>query len=274
MPTTISTDRLTTIEVQPIHHAVSSLFKKLRQALGGEDQQVRSIRNALEEAGRHSRTVELIPLAVTPQLEGRTLTAAIELVREADVVISQPMIGGRNYPLAKNEGFRLVVMGPEGPLGGQTKALGRIKIPAGGGKMLYGYRLEFPEAMSRTDRRDSRRFRIEKHLQAEVELFPLNRKQPVRGTLIDLSITGLLIRGESAEVTSLIGKDAVVKVSLPDPVGDLVQVVSLVRCSRPDRRGTQEIAVQFKQPIPAIEQLIHQAETGQLRVNRQTRVSA
>ncbi|TVQ51644.1 MAG: PilZ domain-containing protein [Phycisphaerales bacterium] len=244
-------------DVRPIEPPVSSLINKLRQAFTGDDKsESGQVRSLLQQAERHSRVIELVPLLHTPQLQGRPLTATIEMLRQDDLVISQPMIGGRNYPLAKNEGFELVVTSPSGPRSGETKSLGRIKVPTAAGRTLYGYRIAIPASLEGADRRESRRHQFNERRAPVIEIYPLNREKPVRGKVLDISSTGVRILCEKCDLSHLVKQDAVLKIALPEPADDLVQVATLVRCSNVGRRGTQEIAAQFKQPVASLGALV------------------
>ena len=102
--------------------------------------------------------IELEPLD-QPSIHKLVLIASIEEVCTDEIIISQPLVGALNHPIAKGEMFRLLVTAKSiGQLSGKTESLGRIEIPANDLRMVYELMVDLTRAaielakLWRTDR--------------------------------------------------------------------------------------------------------------------------
>lgn len=121
---------------------MSDFLGSIKRALAGQEQPKDRVRRLLIAAQRSHASVQLE--STIAAAESGTPVASIEQVRAEDLIISQPLIGGRTHPLAVNEPLQIRVRAESGSMIGQTRSLGRIKLPSGGERVFYGYRLALP----------------------------------------------------------------------------------------------------------------------------------
>lgn len=269
---------------------MAEILAKLRGVLGevltGQADAARGIRELFEHAQRRNRKIELEPMLPSTAsarpasreadnghaLPARkdAMIATIEQVREDDLVISQPMIGGRVRPLVAGEPLQLGLIGPDGRHVGRTKCLGRIRIKSGGQQVMYGYRLAFPAALEPEDRRQNYRIGVEFDLAVLTELYVQDTGGPIVGVLMDLSAGGARARLRCPDVPrGFIGRvQAALRMTLPEPVGTVEQVVRVNRIERCARTGHNIVAIEFTEEIESLERLIRALEIRRAKRRR------
>lgn len=271
---------------------MAEILAKLRGVLGevlndvlvGSPDATRTVREFIEKAQRRYRKVELEPLltpgwpagavevtsGASPPPRRELMAATIEQVREADLVISQPMIGGRVRPLVAGEPLKIGVLGRDGRRVGRTKCLGRIRIQTGGRQMMYGYRLALPPELHAEDRRQNYRIPLEFDLAVVVELHPGDDAPAIVGVLMDLSAGGAKARIRCPELPAPIRAEGEVtlRMTLPDPVGSFEQPVRINRVERCIRTGHHIIAIEFGESVDAMDRLIRALEIRRAKRRR------
>jgi hypothetical protein len=222
----------------------------MRQALNGRLDGSVDVRSELLHAQRERVVVELEPLhraEPTPV----SLVTTIEQVRERDLVISQPVIGGRVRPLARYERYRLRFTGRSGRLVGEIESLGRIKVPAGAHGMLYGYRLSTPRALRVEDRRDGRLL-LGGMSVPEAQLQVLTHPAAIHGIVEDIDPSGACIVCRNARERVKRAQRAHFRFELPAPVGMIDEVVTITDASPDPRTGDVEVQLTFDQKNQAL----------------------
>ncbi len=225
-------------------------LERVRQALCGEANRRETVRRHLGHVLRRRTCLELDPLSIKDNRpRGRTMIVQIEMVRQDDFVIGQPAMGGCSYPLAAGEKLQVTLFSGVTRLTGETKCLGRIKIPSGSGGAFYGYRMVLPEVLTPVARRQRARtaaFTVA----PEAELRACTgHGGTVRGVVHDLSTTGMQIRSRNALGRVEAGMRMYLSTVLPAPVGELNEMV-VVRYLTPNERSDQVIIeVEFEQQL-------------------------
>jgi hypothetical protein len=238
---------------------VRRLLARLKQAVVPPDGSSVAVRRALL-AAQHARTP--VELQVVPRGEEvrPILSCTIEQLREGDLVIGQPLIGGLNHPLAIGEELTLAFLSTRGRLRGRTRSLGRIRIPSGGARMLSGYRLAIPDELHSVERREHHRVRLGIDLAPEAELFTRFDRGPVVGVVEDLSIGGVKIRSRNARGKVAAGRRAYVKMKLPPPINEIGQMVSITRVEPGNDREVLLISLLFERQLPQLAEFIQEAQ--------------
>ncbi|MCZ6494368.1 MAG: PilZ domain-containing protein [Planctomycetota bacterium] len=239
----------------------------MRRTLAGEPTSGQEVRRALLAAQRAGNRLELEPAALAPE-DATPMVARIEQVRAGDFIISQPSIGVFTHPLATGEQLRLSFVGSEGRVSGLTKSLGRIKIASGGTGMLYGYRLALPEALRENDERKFERMTIGFDLAPEVRLFSHDGAQAARGNVQDLSRGGMQIRCHEVSPRSAVGQRVRLDVLLPQPVGEVAAMATIVRLGAGLHSRQQIIGVEFEKEVQGLSELIGEVNTRRARRQR------
>lgn len=237
---------------------MSTWLSKIKRALTPEPESVRRVRGLLAEAYRTSTKLELEPLS-QPSLHKLMLIAAIEDVRENEIIISQPLVGALNHPLATGEHFRLLFASKSfGYLSGKTESLGRTEIESGEAKMIYGYRMSLPASLRVEDRRKKLRVSFGSGPPPSAALYPRRKCIPLRGTVQDVTPAGMLIRVlHKGEQELELGQKVHLSVSLPEPVGSIGVEVTVVRLAPSSNRVNNYVGVSFMREIEGLETLIN-----------------
>jgi PilZ domain len=243
---------------------MAAWFAKMIGALGGAAELHHSPRQVLQLAQRDRAKIALE--ALHPAAPNTTvLTTTIEQVREDDLVISQPVIGGLTHPLAFGEDLRLTFVNQRMHHTGVTKCLGRVKIPAGGSQTLFAYRLAMPVSLQSEDRRQHPRLDLPMSLSCEAHLYAPACDGPVLGTMVDVSMGGARIRTAMATDRIAAGQEIFLKAMLPEPVGLLDELVQVTRLEIDERTGGATIGLSFKRRIHGLAELMKAEESRQLR---------
>jgi len=239
------------------------VFTKMMQALSGQAEAKHAVRDALTAAFR-DRTK--IALEIDTGHQPVIMTTSLEQIREDDLAVSQPMVGGQTYQLAFGEELKLSFVNNGGFYTGQTRCLGRVKIPAGNpehderDQMIFAYRLALPESLGADDRRRAARVRLGFKKPIEAQLYaPASTAGPVLGTLVDVSLTGARIDTPASIGRITPGQALFLKTLLPDPVGLMDELVDVVRVDVDIRSGQHIIGLRFRKRINGMEDLIRRA---------------
>ncbi len=236
----------------------------VKRALGAGPSAQDTARLLLKEAYRARTTLDLEPLNQTG-FHKLVLAATIEQVRDDHLVISQPLIGALNHPLATGEEL-LMSFGVDsvGGVSGKTQALGRVQIPSGGARLLYGYRLAMPAVLRAHERRRHRRVTFGSGPPPSAALYPHPKDTPLRGTVLDISIRGMLIRVlHEPECELALQQRIHLSVQLPPPVGVIDEDVTVVRVAPSANRTNNYVGVAFDGEVEGLTELVHRLEEGQ-----------
>ncbi len=239
---------------------LSSVKRALRAGPNAQER----VRLLLKEAYRARTTLDLEPLNQTG-FHKLVLAATIEQVRDDDLIISQPLIGALNHPLATGEEL-LMSFGVDsmGGVSGKTQALGRVQIPSGGARLLYGYRLAMPATLRAHERRQHRRVTFGSGPPPAAALYSRPKDAPLRGTVLDISIRGMLIRVlHEPECELELQQRVHLSVQLPPPVGVIDEDVTVVRVAPSTNRTNNYVGVAFDGEIEGLADLVRRLEQGQ-----------
>lgn len=229
-------------------------FHKLIEAFGGEGNDQAQVKRLLERAQHERVRVELIDSGGSPNNPLR-LSTTIEQVRDNDIVVSRPTLGGRLRPLATGGELSLVI-GLDGQrLAALTRTQGRIRVKSGSGGMFYGYRLAMPESFKPEERRAAPRYEVRGDDAPDAELAVLGLNSRVHGLVIDLSATGMSMRSPNARGRVKEGQRAYLTVKLPEPVGVLKETVNVVRIQEHES-GAIELGLGFLRQIPEVNEML------------------
>ncbi len=242
-------------------------FSRIRRTLAGEPTAGQEVRRALLAAQRASNRLELEPANMAPE-DATTMVARIEQVRSGDFIISQPSIGVFTHPLATGEQLRLSFVGQTGRVSGLSRSLGRIKIASGGTRMIYGYRLALPEALREKDERRFERMTVGFDLAPEARRYRLNGAQAARGIVQDLSRGGMQIRCHEVSPRTAVGQRVRLDVLLPQPVGEVEAMATIVRLAAGPHPRQQIIGVEFEKEVQGLSELIGAVKTRRARRQR------
>ncbi len=222
------------------------------------------VRLLLKEAQRARATVDLEPVNQTGSHK-LVLVATIEQVLDDGVVISQPLIGALNHPLTSGEHL-VMSFGVDsvGRVSGKTQAMGRVQIPSGGMRLLYGYRLATPTVLCADERRANRRVTFGAGPPPAAALYPKAKDTPLRGTVQDISTGGMLIRVVQEPNLELRLQQRVhLSVQLPPPVGVIDERVTIVRVAPGANRTHNYIGIAFEGKLAGLEELVRELKDGQ-----------
>jgi hypothetical protein len=205
---------------------VDRLFSRVRDALASRQGQSSDVRRLLQEAMRSRTRIELVSLT-GGESDGGTIATVIERVREDDVVIDRPAVGGIIRMLGRFEHFTLTFVANIGTVTGETQALGRVRIATEGEAELYGYRLAIPRALHVLDRRRSSRGLLGSSI-VEAELHVYSHRGPILGIVEDISPGGARLRCRNAGRHLQPGQRVPFTLTLPAPIGVIMETVTIV----------------------------------------------
>ncbi len=235
---------------------MGQLFSRLKQALAGESDALDGARRALLEAYEARIKVWLEPI-LTSVRNSTLMSATIEQVRDGDLVISQPTIGGVMRPLMTGEALRLSFsLGTAGHLSGNTEVLGRHEIPSGGTAPLLGYLLAIPGELGPSERREADRNATNVNLAREVELYYSETADPIRGVVQNLSVGGMQIRTHESQPRLTQGQRVRLVVHLPAPVGAVNRMVRIARLAKGSNPRQQVVGISFDREIEGLTELL------------------
>ncbi|MHC4809861.1 MAG: hypothetical protein ACYTEV_05780 [Planctomycetota bacterium] len=172
---------------------------------GGSSRNDPAVVALLERLVRTREPVE-IRRQVPHGVEGRQFTM-IQAIEADSVIVGMPTGPGADRPLIQFGTYTLLMPGPDGTLEGESRVLERVRIRAGGDRMLRCYRMSLPAEVTAIAGDEGR-------------IIPLGRGRSIPGVLeaispetarIRCSQTAALIRGAAVDFEA----------DLPDPVGRL-----------------------------------------------------
>ncbi len=187
----------------------------------------------LERLVRTREPVEI--LRRTPQgTEGRQFTM-IQSVEPDSVIIGLPTGPGAERPLIQFGTYTLLMPGPEGTIEAESRVLERVRIKAGGDRMLRCYRISMPvlaqiaaagpDAAMASGRPDAAAgapaaAAVRTPLRCEGRIIPPGRGGPIPGVLEELSPDTARIRC-SLRAALIRGAAVDFEADLPEPTGRL-----------------------------------------------------
>jgi c-di-GMP-binding flagellar brake protein YcgR len=233
---------------------MAAWLSKMLQNFSG-DSEVISVREVLAAVHRSRQPVEL--RATGPGGVVTIMSATIEQVRKDDLVITQPSVGGFTRQLTTDERLTLRVFERQrGHLEGSVSCLGRIKVPSGSQTMLYGYSLSLPEQLEPSQRRDEIRHIAARPAMPEAELFTFTgHATAVRGSVMELSASGMKLTSRNAKGRVGIGQRAYLKVQLPQPVGLITELVRITTVNEGGEADELIVGVVFDEKIEQLAEL-------------------
>lgn len=149
------------------------------------------------------------------------LTVLIEQIQPEAMLVDQPSAAGSARTLARFGVYRMECTGPDGPVTGTVRVLGRARMPAGDGGTLYGYRLAMPESLRRIDRRADPRIDLAGVPALRARLRVSGIEIDLVGRAEDLSAGGASIRCPIAPLGLATGTPARIEICAPAPIGRL-----------------------------------------------------
>jgi hypothetical protein len=245
-------------------------FNKMMGALAGQGSSREYVRKVLQTAQR-ARTRIALEGVNGGRPQAVVMTTFIEQVRDNDLVVSQPSIGGLTHPLAFNESLRLSFFCQGLHHSGHTRCLGRVKVPSGGAgasSTLFAYSLACPEDIISEDRRAQPRIVLSFDLSPEAHLYAPGSDGPVLGSLADVSMVGASVRTAMAPAGISPGQEIHLKAMLPEPVGLVDEVVQVARVHGDPRTGQNVIGISFSRRIPGMAELIRGTQTREQKLRR------
>ena len=234
-------------------------LEKVKRALSTELDAAGKVGLLLREAQRARATVELEPVSQSGPRK-LVLLATFEQVLDDGVIISQPLIGALNHPLTTGEHL-VMSFGVDsvGRVSGKTQALGRVQVPSGGMRLLYGYRLATPTVLCADERRAICRMTFGSGPPPAAALYTKATESPVRGTVQDLSTGGMLIRVHHEPHLDLrLQQHVQLSVHLPPPVGVINERVTIVRVAPGANQSHNYIGIAFERQLDGLEDLVRE----------------
>jgi hypothetical protein len=236
---------------------VSQWLTKVTEVLGGGGAP-EPVAVTLRRAGRQRAKVVIEQASPEGGDRSLMLSTTVELVREHDVVIAMPTIGGLTRQLATGERLTIVLDARRGRVRGSTQCLGRIKLPSGGEGKFFGYRLSLPTHFQAVSHEQQPLLPLGFELVQDVELHTKRTQYlaPIRGTITELHLTGMKITSRNATDRVTPGERAYLKATMPEPVDELNEMVVVTEVALGREAGELIIQVQFERQIERIEEVV------------------
>jgi len=231
-------------------------------ALSSDAQHREHLRSILESAQRQRARIELTP--DIPSVDQQVVSATtIELLRDDDIVIAQPTIGGLTRPLAINESITMSLIDAGERISGTTRCLGRVVLPSGstagaGSGSLYGYRLAWPDDLLADDRRADVRVTVGFDLAPRALLYYGDKTDGYRAIIIDLSLAAAQVRTLEAAPLLPVGSDLLLTATLPEPVGHITDIVHVTRAQLSGRDGQILLGLTFSRQLPSLDAFLQE----------------
>ncbi|UCD74379.1 MAG: PilZ domain-containing protein [Phycisphaerales bacterium] len=184
------------------------------------------------------------------------MTATIEQVEDNDFIISRPVVGGVAHQLGTHERVHVAFVTATKRLSAETCCLGRAKIPSGGKRMLYGYRMLLPEALEIEERRVGPRTTVGPQLALIAELASFCFKSPVRANIVDLSAGGLQVRSNAAAGRFVLDQQVYVTAELPEPAGKIGQMGQVAWVRKGKTQKQMLLGIRFLEPVECIDEYV------------------
>ena len=229
--------------------AMVAWFSKLfKRSAAPQADGMAAVRNALQKAMRNRSVLTL----EAPQ--GVVARTTVLRVSSSEIIVTQPSVGGIIYPLAEGEWLKLSFIELSTHLTGRTKCLGRIKAPGMRGATVY--RMSLPETLRFDDRRGEPRNEINPSVAPEIRITGARIKDVMIGTLADISTTGMRIHTSACTDPIEITQELTVRFLMPEPAGQMDEVVEVQRLEKDVGTGLNAICVSLRRRIPRLETLL------------------
>jgi len=249
---------------------VGTWLNKMKQALNGEAGSSAMVRKELQAMQRSREKLTLEPLSA-PSSSSDALACVVEQVRENDLVISQPSAGALTRPLATGERLALSFASSRGLCTGEARVLGRIKLPSGGNKLFFGYRLSMPERLDVLDRRGHRRIPLDRGVAPHVHLMTLPGETTdvlcasISGSIVEISLSGMQVKLDGSAGPVNPGSKLILNADFPLPVGTISHPVKVVRFDHDPQTGVTRLGLKFESPVPNLPQFLTAYESRMAR---------
>lgn len=214
------------------------------EAAGGS-----SVAAAFEAARVAGVKVELVPLLSS---NSAPMTARVLQVAETSIIIEPPVRSGSGEALRRTADYRITVPSQSAAQAGETRMLERTRLNVDG-RTVRGYRMELPRSLNGVDRRDGPRA-FPSGGGTEARLQVLGRSGPVYGMLEDLSPGGARIRCRNAPTDITSGTSVVLQATMPDPIGAIDELGTIVGAEGGSDGGETTVRVRFRAPNDVIAQ--------------------
>jgi c-di-GMP-binding flagellar brake protein YcgR len=241
---------------------VGKFFDNIKSAISGEDP-LEQVRAHLRHAQRSRAKVFLH--SIDSKEAQPSLITQIEQVEKDAFQITRPAAGGVLHPLAVNERFEMTFMDGRHRYGGETSCLARVRIPSGGSRVLFGYRMSLPNQLIAHERREHARATVGFDLAPKVEISSFSFEGVVRGTMIDVSAGGMQVRTYTAKGRLTLDQQVFVNCALPDPVGELSEVMRIAYLGEGKVEGQVIIGLAFRDRVETIDQFVRRYELQRAR---------
>ncbi|HWB20576.1 MAG TPA: PilZ domain-containing protein [Phycisphaerales bacterium] len=241
---------------------MAAWLTKMVDAISGDAERRAEARRMLANAHRMRAKVELTG-NWGPEHKSMTAVTTIEALREEDMVVAQPTVGGLTRPLATNETLQMNFVDGAKRWEAETTALGRVILPSGGSsdKKLYGYRLAYPLEFRPSDRREDIRVTVGFDIAPKALLFYGGTTTGHKSLIIDISVRGAKVRTLDTVPKIVPGADLLVTMQLPDPVGTVTDVMKVMRVQASGNEGNLILGLAFSRPIALLEEFVASAAT-------------
>lgn len=213
-----------------------------------------AVREALQNALRNRCKVYI----ESPD-QGIVALTQVQQMLDDEIVIAVPSIGGMTYPLAFGEALKVSFVEQRTNLSGDSRCLGRVKVPSGDGKTLFAYRISLPESLHVEERRTDGRVDLPMEIAPEAHIYGGKLNTPVVGRCTNISMSGARItvdgplRGLAAE------QEVYLKFMMPEPMGLVDEVVAVQRIETDPRTGRHEVGVSFHRRLERLAMLMRAA---------------
>jgi len=243
---------------------VERWLDKVKSTFGGTTDPYAQSRRVLRLAQR-SRVQLHVELMDRESDSSGKLIANIEHITEDSFIISQPTTGVIAHPLNKHEQLRLTCVVQSQRYLGMTQCAGRARIPSGGKRMLYGFRLNLPEHLDTPERRNEPRTTVGYDLAPKAILKLPNHPDEIAGIVIDISASGVQVRSYEAEGLLQLGDNCHFQTELPAPVGSLSAPVSVAFLGPGKVEGQTILGLAFHQRLERVAQFVRCTENRRAR---------
>ncbi|MCA9295482.1 MAG: hypothetical protein KC983_03175 [Phycisphaerales bacterium] len=215
----------------------------------------------LERLQRQGARLKIVPASRHSDNEhDDQATSTIEMVREKDLIISQPILNGRILPLATHELIEISATGPDGRLDAVSRSLGRFKTESGTGKTFFGYRIELPNELRIDERRLYHRVLVGYDIAPEATLRTPKCMMSIHGVIEDLSAGGARMRCRNGAEHLKAGQYGYVHMKLPAPIGMVDALVRLCHVDVSPLEQSVTVHLAFDTAIPALDAFIHNVD--------------
>ena len=205
--------------------------------------------------------------------QGVVALTQVQQIEGNEIVIAVPSIGGMTYPLAFGESLKISFVDDRVNVSGQTRCLGRVKVPTGDGKTLFAYRIALPDSLVTEERRADARVELPADIAPEAHLYSGRMPAPIVGRVSNISMSGARITTSGALRGLAPGQEVYLKFMMPEPVGLVDEVVEIHRIESDARQGTHQIGVSFHRRLERLAALMRPVPNPSHAAEQQRRAS-